>query len=371
MLTNKIKKISTAILALFVMFSPVVASAETVVRTGNSVTIGVNQTVENNLYAAAGNISLSGEVKEDMYAVAGSVTINGPIGTDLTVFGGNIQTHAKVGDDARFIGGDVVVADEIGGDLFVIAGHLKLLSSASVKGNIYFYGGEAEVFGKVDGALIGSADTFVINGEIGSSEISARKITLGDTAVVKGDLLYKSNSDPERAVGAVIEGSVTKVGGLSTENSSSMPMLFLLSWFFASFCVLLLFRGLLDKLLLDIKNNPSRTGAVGLIAFIVLPAISVMLIATTLGAWIGVAALLTFLLAMLITLVFVPLLLGGYVMGIYKKTYKVDIWSAVLGMAIVFLLALVPFIGGLLLMVVFLLVFGAIIYSVYKLARTK
>ena len=47
-------------LASVLSFFPMEVSAETVVRTGDSISIAVGQIVENNLYAAAGSVSLSG-----------------------------------------------------------------------------------------------------------------------------------------------------------------------------------------------------------------------------------------------------------------------------------------------------------------------
>ncbi|MEX2340783.1 MAG: hypothetical protein WD605_00475 [Candidatus Paceibacterota bacterium] len=350
---------------------PATVLAETVVRTGDSVSIGVNQIVENNLYAAAGNVSLSGEVKEDMYVLAGSVTINGPIGADLTAIGGTVQTHASIGDDFRAVGGDVVIASDVGGDVFVFAGHLRILSSANIAGNVYFYGGEAEIDGVVEGDIMGRADLFFINNSVGGTDFSARRVVLGDQANIKGDLRYKSVYDLERSANATVSGSVLASVEEVDERSSVVPLImFLMAWLFASLSVMLFFRSGLEKLLTGLKNNPARATLLGLASIVVAPVLSIILMVTVLGSWIGVGLLLLILMLSLISLVMLPLVLGGYLLSFYRKQNRIDIWAALLGMLVVLVLINIPFVGGLAIFLALILTIGAVTHAVYKAVRT-
>src|SRR5690606_8417442 len=202
--------------ALLLIF-PLLASAETVVRAGHSVSIGASQIVETDFYAAGTSVTHSGQVREDLYAAAGSVTVNGPVGKDLTVIGGTVQVHAPVGDDVRIVGGDVVIAGTVGGDVFVIGGMLRVLSSATVAGNVYFYGGEAEIDGPVAGSVMGRAESFTINSAIGGMDVYAVGVELADRASVRGDINYSAVSEITRAPGATVEGQVIR--GAAREDS--------------------------------------------------------------------------------------------------------------------------------------------------------
>lgn len=360
----------TIAVALMFSFFPTVVSAETVVRTGDSVSIVVGQTVKNNLYAAAGSVSLSGEVVEDMYVLAGSITTNGPIGADLTAVGGTIQTHASIGGDLRVIGGDVIVAGDVGGDVFVIGGHLKILSSANVAGNVYFYGGEAEIEGVVEGNIMGRADVFLINNSVAGTDLSARRVVLGDQANIQGDLQYESMYDLERSAQANVEGEVLfSVVEEKEDQTTIIPLVFIMSWLFASLSVLLFFRSKLEELLIGIKKNPARAGVIGILAIVAGPVLSVILIATLLGSWFGIGLLLLGLLLILGSLVLLPLMLGGYLLSFYRKKLKVDIWAAIVGMLAIVILGLIPVIGGLVIAFSMMMLAGAILYSIYRLGR--
>lgn len=351
---------------------PLFASAETVVRTGDSVSIGVNQMVENNLYAAAGSVSVSGEVKEDMYVLAGSVTVNGPIGVDLTAVGGTIQTHANIGGDLRVIGGDVVIANDVGGDVFVVGGHLNILSSAKVTGNVYFYGGEAEIDGVVEGNIMGQGDLFSINNSVQGTDLSARRVVLGEQANIQKDLRYESAHALERAAGAVVGGDVLMSTAVEVpERGSKMfPLMFLTAWLFASLSTLLFFRSGLEKLLIGIKINPAKVGLLGLACLLAAPVLSIILIITVLGSWIGFGLLLITLLFSLVSLVILPLFLGSYILSFFRSKKQVDIWSAFLGMLIVLILINIPFVGVLAVFCVFVLTLGTVTYTLYKAVRS-
>ena len=357
--------------ALVLSLFPMKVSAETVVRTGDSVSIAVGQIVENNLYAAAGSVSLSGEVEEDAYILAGSITTNGPIGADLTAVGGTIQTHATVGEDLRVVGGDVIVANDVGGDVFVIGGHLQILSSATVAGNVYFYGGEAEIEGVIEGDIMGRADVFFINNSVAGTDLSARRVVLGDQANIQGDLQYESVYDLERSAQATVEGEILSSLIEETEDQATTiaPLVFLMSWLFASLSVLLFFRSKVEELLTGIKNNPVRAGVLGILAIVATPVLSVILIATLLGSWIGVSLLLLGSLLVIGSLVLLPLVLGGYLLSLYRKKLKVDIWAALVGMFAIVVLGLIPLIGTFLIALSLMIVSGAVIYSLYRLGR--
>lgn len=355
--------------ALALAALPAAAYAETVVRTGDSVSIGVNQSVENNLYAAAGSVSLSGEVKADMYAVAGTVTVNGPVGADLTVLGGTAQVHSSIGDDTRIIAGDAVVSGEVGGDLFVIGGRLSVLSSAKVAGNVYFYGGEAAIEGRIEGQVVGRSETFFVNGEVGGMDVVAMKVELGDSANVRGDLSYSSVSELSRAPGATVGGQIVRGAERSpSEGGRDFPVVFLVIWLFTSLCLFLLFRPVIERVAETARRDTLKVGLIGLVSVIAGPIIGVVLVATVLGVWLGVLKLLVTAILFIITMMVLPAVLGSYLLSFWKPGRRLDIWTVLAGMLAVVALNIIPF-GGLLVFVAYAVTIGSILYLLYQKTR--
>ncbi len=359
------------VLALILSLFPVLAMAETVVRTGSSVSVEVSQTVENDFYAAGGTVTHSGEIKEDMTAAAGSLTINGEVGADLNAVGGSVQVHSPVGDDVRLISGETIIASDVGGDVFVLSGTLRVLSSAKIGGNVYFYGGDAEISGPVAGAVMGHAESFSINSEVGSIDVTAVEVELLDGAVVAGDVSYSAARELSRASGASVEGEITR-GASNTEEDnagSTFPLVFFAIWLFTTFCFFLLFKPMIEAVLDSVKKDTLKVGLVGVAAAIVGPIVGIVLMATVLGAWLGILKMLFTIMLFIITMMVLPITTGGYALSFWKPNRRLDAVTVIAGMAIVIALTMIPVVGGILIFVGYVVTLGSILFLIYKKGR--
>lgn len=356
--------------ALLLLMLPVAALAETVVRTGSSVSVGVNQIVENDFYAAGGSVTNSGEVREDMYVMAGSVTINGTIGKDLTVLGGTVQVHAPIGDDLRVIGGEVVVAGEVKGDVFVIGGALKVLSSATVGGDVYFYGGEAEIGGAVKGSVMGRAENFSVASKVGGGIDVVGSLTLTDGADIAGDVRYQSFSELSRSQNAVVSGTIVK-GSLeeNTNRNGHFSIFVTIAWFFSTLCLLFFFRPQLEQFWQKVHHAGAKSGLIGLAVLVLTPLLAVVLLLTVLGAWISVLLITAFVFLCILSLVLAPIVIGRYVMNFFRKNTDIDFLTVILGMALTFLLCYLPIIGKFIIFVTVAIILGELVLFTYRHAR--
>lgn len=358
-------------ITLLVMVFPVMTMAETVVRTGSSVSVEVNQTVENDFYGAAGTIDHSGEIRGDMTAAAGSLTINGEVGADVNAVGGTIQVHSPIGDDLRLISGETVIASEVDGDVFVFSGTLRILSSAKIGGNVYFYGGDAEISGPVAGAVMGSAESFSINSAVGSIDVTAVDLELQDGAVVAGDVTYSAARELTRAGGASVGGEITRGASTvdATDKGSNFPYIFFAIWLFTTFCFFLLFKPMIESVLDSVKKNTLKVGLLGAAAAIVGPIIGIVLMATVLGVWLGILKMLLTIMLFIITMMVLPITIGGYTLSFWQPNRRLDAVTVFVGMAIVIVLTLIPILGGILIFVGYAVTLGSVLFLLYQKSR--
>lgn len=367
----KVTKWQMIFASLLVIAFPLMAMAETVVRTGSSVSVEVNQTVENDFYAAGGTVDHSGEIIGDMTAAAGSLTINGEVGADVNAVGGTIQVHSAVGDDLRLISGETVIASEVGGDVFVFSGTLRILSSAKINGNVYFYGGDAEISGPVTGAVMGSAESFSINSAVGSVDVTAVDVELMDGAVVAGDVTYSAARELTRASSASVAGEITR-GATNVEETNAgnnFPYIFFAIWLFTSFCFFLLFKPMIESVLESVKKNTLKVGLLGAAAAIVGPIVGIVLMATVLGVWLGILKMLLTIMLFIITMMILPITAGGYALSFWKPTRRLDAVTVLVGMAIVIVLTMIPVLGGILLFVGYAVTLGSVLFLLYQKSR--
>ena len=357
--------------AILVFFSPVAVSAETVVRTGESVSVESNQVIENDFYAAGGTVTMSGDVTGDMYSAGGTVTVNGSIGQDLTLFAGSAQIHASTTDDVRVFGGEIVIAEHVGGDVFVMGGLLKILSTAEIDGDVIFYGGELEISGPVSGSVVGIAESVRIDSSIGGNVdfTSSRGVILGDRASVAGNVTYKSTTELTRAQNAVVEGDIIRTAPTNVAESLKfedvlIPVFIIL---FATLCLYLVFRNELQSLVDEILATPSRAGLIGVGLFIGGPLVVIILMVTVLGILVGLLGLFAWLTMVLAAFMISSILAGAILSKLFTKRTEITLVWVVLGTLSVCLLSLIPVIGGFSIFVLFILSLGGLGYSGYRL----
>lgn len=304
-----------ALVVVAVAVGPGVAAAQE--RTGGSVVVGPDETVDGDLEAVGGSVVVEGRVTGDLDASAGSVRIEGTVDGDVSAAAGSVD----VGPDAR-----------IGGDLEAT-------------------GGSVSIAGAVDGNVEAAAET----------------ITLASSAEVGGDLTYAG--DLVREDGATVGGTVSQGDVGPTAFDSDVPAA--PDWAFSAYgllvnallgaVLLFAFPGFSSGVAARATDTPLRSGGVGLLALVGIPVALVLSMVTIVGIPLALAGLLLYGL-----LVWVGAVYGRYAVGTWLLSLVgVDNrWVALLaGLLVVAGLKLVPYLGGFVELVVVLLGLGALSLS--------
>lgn len=359
-------------LGVFALCVPVFAQAETVLRIGEDVSVDDDQVVEGDYYVSVGpfgNTSMSGEVTGDMYAFGGLVTTNGTVGSDLTVIGGASQLHATVTDDVRIIAGEVTLAEHVGGDLFVIGGALKMLSSASVAGDVIFFGGDAQIEGTVEGSILGTSERLRIDGEVGGDvDVKTASLALGQNADITGSVTYASARELSRAQTAVVEGEVLHNPVRTDAQADAKDLLApLFITLFAVLSLYLLFKKELQVLVDIVLAHPLQSGLCGAAVLVLGPVVSIVLLFTVLGILIGIAGLALSILAYVLAYVLSGIVLGAYLSKLFTKRPRVTLTWICVGTALLYGLLLIPVLGPLLMLILALLSLGGLSLGLYRL----
>lgn len=370
----RLPKIAISIATLLALF-PVFVNAETVLRTGADVSVESQQVVEGDYYVSVGPLGstvMSGSIAEDMYAFGASVTVNGEVGADATFIAGSAQVYSPIGDDLRVLGGEVVIADTVAGDVFILAGSVSILSTASISGDVYVFGGSAVVEGDVAGSIYGHVEQLEVNGKVAGDVdvVAVAGVTLGDTAEILGNVLYSSVLDVQRSPNTVVEGQVQKKSQESqtTQDRIRDVMLPLFISLFTSLTVFLLFRTRLQDLLLSLENESGKSLLIGALTAIAGPFVAVVLIATILGMFVGVA-----LLALLVFLYVVSFALTGVVFGFmllraFNPKTQLSLTTIIVGTLLLNSLLFIPIAGVFVLIVLECMTLGALSLMLYRAA---
>lgn len=344
--------------------------AQTVVRTGESVSIASDQLIAGDFYTAASILDISGEVSGDVLALSGQVTLNGTMSSDVLVVGGNVDIHGSVGDDLRILGGEVVIAEPVAGDVFVMGGTVRILSTATIGGDVLVYGGDVEISGPVAGDVLGRMNSLRIDGPIaGDVTVSAVALVLGERAAVSGSVQYESVDVLTRSQSASVTGEVTRNDPVFDDSSNNLqsayvPVLVLL---FSVLVWYMIGRTLLQKIVDRALVKSVRPALLGFITLLSAPLIIVILSVSVLGTLVGITAFFAYMLAILLSLISVSALFGQLLMNLYKgapkKITPLTLVAGVIGINIV---VLVPILGAVVIVGLTLITLGALIDIVLR-----
>jgi cytoskeletal protein CcmA (bactofilin family) len=316
---------------------------------------------------------MSGTVKGDMYALGGTVTTNGTVENDLTVVGGSVQVIAPVNDDVRVLGGEVTIGSYIKGDVFVIGGVLHVLSTATIDGDIIFFGGEADINGTVGGSVLGTSKQLRIDGEVkGDVDVTtASTLTLGDKANIAGFVNYASVSPIVRAQNAVVAKEVTQRASVtateSEENKTRAALVPIFITLFATLSLFLLFKKELQNLVVHTQRKAGKSFLLGLSVLVLGPIVALILAVTVLGVLLGVISFALVLLAYALGYVLTGVVFGAYLAQWFTKSATVSLPWILVGSLSLQILLMVPVVGVLTVFTLFAITVGGLVVGTYSL----
>lgn len=361
------------LLAVGALFAPAFVSAETVMRTGTDVSVAPDQTVDGNYYVSAlfGKTTMSGVVQRDMLALGSSVTINGEVKEDLHVVGGNVQVHGTVGGDVRILGGDVTIAEKVTGDVVVLGGTLTLLPTAEVNGDVFFFGGTADLGGTIRGSVYGNAEHFSIDAKVEKNVDvkSAEAVDFGERANIAGDVRHTSSFELSRNPSAKIGGEVVhnREAGPDMRAEARTLLVPFLVFLFSTLALYLIFKRELESTVSSTLATYGVSAFVGLGVLVLGPVLSLILIVTVLGSVVGIMSLMVILILILASVAVSPIIAGALIARLLGRGFEVSLPSIVAGASVLYgALLFVPVLGAPLIFALIVLSIGGLTLSIYR-----
>lgn len=283
-------------------------------------TVIVKGTVDGNVDAYAGTVIIEdgGEVTGQLRAAGGSATIAGTVGGSTVVYGGSLTVaeSAELGGSLGFVGATATVAGTVNGDVTTVASSVTLEESALITGTVSYGGSLTDNGATVEGQFRGAADNQLL-------------------------------PTPPQAIGPLFAvyalGANALLGVLAL---AAVP-------------------GWSRAVEMDIREQPARTGAVGLAASIAIPLVLTLAAITVVGIPLTLAGLALFAIGCWIGSIY-----GQYALGrvILARTTVTSRYAALgVGLFVVAVGGLIPILGDLLRLAVVLFGLGATATVGYRL----
>jgi hypothetical protein len=355
-----------AIFISLVSLSPLAYAAEFIQNgSAGQITVPASET-HKNLYTVGGSVTINGATTGDLTVAGGTVVVSGPVSGELLAAGGNVVVNSKIDGTARIAGGSIVINNPIGGDLVVAGGTVSV--AAPVSGDLVVGGGSVTVNAPIGGSVRIAGGSVVINSTIGGTvNVTANKsFTVGPAAVVVGTINYKgvqpANVDASAKIGAINFTKITpRARGVSKGFLTFGVLVQVIALMIVGFLLLRLRRRTFTDTNAYIYARPWSSLGLGILGLIVIPIAVIILFITFIGYYAALIVLLAYILMVLLTTVMSALFVGSFILRLFRKSPQIspDWQIVVLGVIVWELLAFIPIVGWIVLLVVYLMVFGA------------
>lgn len=276
-----------ALAGLFAVMAPLFGSLVTT----NIFVVTKNDPIIEDVYVTSLRGVVDGVIDGDLTIFTGDLVINGEVTGSVHVFSSGsvtINEGARIGGSLRGAALNITVGGHIGADIFVSAASVVVEESGTVSRDVMAFGGALRVEGEVGRDLRGRMLRTVVDGHVvGDIDVATQHFEAGPTAVVEGDVLYRSPTGASIDEGAHIQGTTTR---LPTQSNfiygvilSLANIVGFLGFVLAGLVVLFVLRGSSSRATGAVVTQPIRSFLYGLVAVVVGPIAVVVLAATLVG----------------------------------------------------------------------------------------
>ena len=367
-------------------------------KSGDNIVIA--DKVTDDLYVAAGTVTINAPIHGDLIVAGGTVNVNDTITQDILIAGGTLFLNGYVRDDVRCAGGTIKLLKNIEGDVAAAGGTINIDKGATVTGNLYVSGGEVTVDGNVNGFIKSASGFLALNGQVGrdidcrggkliingtvngNSILAAPEIVLGSQAHFNNDVRYWNKDESLDFGNAISNGKATLDPSLKIESGKwhylGFGSFLIALWYLGTALVMIaliqyLFSSVFRMAADTIKMESLKSVGVGFLFLVGVPVAVVICMITIVGLPVGILLTIGYISILLFATVIVALLAAHWI----NNTYYQGAWRsrkivfAAFGIFIFLKLAsLTPFAGPLVMLVLACMGFGGILQNV-KWAHSK
>ena len=314
-----------------------------------------NETHEGWFFAAGSEVIIDGTVNGDLYAAGGTVEVNGTVKGDVLAAGAQVVINGTVTEDVRVAGGVVRIDGTIQGNCTAAAGAVTLGRSGNVEANLLAAGGRVRLSGRVGHQVLVTADELAVAGVVGEDlRFYGEEISVYEGAEVKRDLqIFVKDSSKINIAPGTVKGSVT-THMMEEEVATVGPIRILGRTFYALMLIttallaVLLFPGHVRTAGTLMVHNTGKTILWGIIGFVVIPVASILATVTIIGLPLGLFVLFLYAWFIFLSQLSFPVMFWQVIGGEDDARRWKLFWPIAVGVVILQLVMIVPYVRFLL-----------------------
>jgi cytoskeletal protein CcmA (bactofilin family) len=360
--------IMLAVVLLTLLTSAPVLAAD--LRSGDHITVASGEVIDDDLYIAGSDITIDGTVNGDLVAFGNTITVNGTVNGSLIAAGQTIDVNGNVSHSARLAGQTININGKVDGDLVVFSSETNISSKSEIGRDFLFGAGNVRLDGQIGRNVKGGGREVTISDGVGGYvDLTVDKLKLASTANIQGNLTYTSENEADVQSGAQIGGETThnipeakKPGPFAGIGGKILGFLMT---FVIGLVIILIAPRRSASAADTIRNRPWASLGWGAVVLFATPIAAILVCFTVIGIPVGLIALALYAIAIYISQIFVSLFVGRWILGRFRgiESKGIMIGALALGLVILTLLKLIPFVGFWVGLAVVLFGLGAVLVS--------
>lgn len=314
---------------------------------------------------------------------------------DIYLFDTDIVMADLVDGNAFIYGSNVTITGEIAGDLFVMAENLTIDSTAIIYGNVFAIASQMSVKGQMTD-IYAFSENFILDStcyiardiKVYSTNITldgfiakdayiaTNGITFAENAeyIIGNNLNYTSSSEltiPDNIVGGEVKFNPVAEESVPTvkEVISNYIITFANVLIYAIFVILIVVffaPKFTDKASYCMSKKPFATAGIGILAIIIVPILSIVLLFTGFLTYASIALLTVYFLVLSMTVSILGIAIGNYFSNKLKtKSKGKTIGLSIAAVAVLWLLQQIPAIGGYISLFTIVFGLGVFVYAFF------
>lgn len=315
-------------------------------RSGQTISIPQGTTVDDDLLASGSNINVAGAVTGNALVAGSTASIIGPV-TGLSAVAGSMVTVSGVQGTVMAAGSNITARSLIAKNAAFAGSNIDIDETSRISRDLMAAGTNVSSRANIARDLRIGGTNITIGGTIGRDVYAnGANITILPGTVIRGNLIYESVSNAKIDSGAKVLGRVEHRQPVQKHAGPSWPgrLLWAIMMTIMMFILGAIFITLFPRWSLGasqrIVTSPGWTALWGFIVLIVAPIAAFIAMITIIGIPIGVIILLSYFIALILTPIVAAIAFGSLLIK-GRSPYL----ALLVGLLIIYILGLIPFIG--------------------------
>lgn len=322
--------------------------------------VSSDETLNHSVFVAGSNVkSKVANIKGILFAAGNNVTINS--NTDYAFIAGN----------------NIAINEKTNNDLFVAGNNISINDTASINRDLYAAGNEIFINSNIEGKVFASGSKIIFqNVDIKSNvNINADEIIFIGDVSIDGTLKYNENATITGENNLKVENKETYVQKETKTNETkdkiTNTIIEIAGLFVTAIIINLIFPNIYKKMnkQIHIKEKLKELG-IGLICLIVIPIISIIVCVTIIGIKLGLIIIALYCISLYLAIIPSMVILGNVINTKLLKLKENFYLDALVGIIILELVSLIPYVGGWIYFI-FLLIGTGIVYKDIRTLTSK